>query len=63
MEERKLICQSCNVEMKPAEVSFHYMKFDFKHTLPRCPQCGQVYIPEELARTRMAEVEAQLEDK
>jgi hypothetical protein len=31
--------------------------------LPRCPRCGLVFIPEELALGKMAEVEKLLEDK
>jgi hypothetical protein len=49
--------------MQPAKTSFTYMGLYFHAEVPRCPQCGQVYISEELARGKMAEVEMQLEEK
>jgi len=58
-----LICSRCKVKMKPVEVTFKYLKRSFRHEVLRCPECGQVYIPEELAKGRMAEVEAVLEEK
>jgi rubredoxin len=59
----KLLCTRCKVEMQPAPVQFSYLKRMFKHTVLRCPSCGQVFIPESLAEGRMREVEAALEDK
>jgi hypothetical protein len=35
----------------------------FPVQLPRCPNCGQVYVPEMLAMGKMLEVEKALEDK
>jgi uncharacterized protein with PIN domain len=58
-----LICDRCKVEMQLMEAQFMSLKRSFRHKIPRCPQCGQVYIPEELARGRMHEVETALEDK
>lgn len=29
----------------------------------RCPKCGQVYIPEDLAKGKMAQLEKSLEEK
>ena len=63
MEEKKIICRKCGVEMKEEKVFFEYIGHSFQHSLPRCPKCGEVYIPESLVRGRMAEVEMQLEDK
>lgn len=51
------------MEMKEEKVFFEYIGHSFQHPLPRCPKCGEVYIPESLVRGRMAEVEMQLEDK
>jgi transposase len=45
------------------DAQFSYLKRSFRHKVPRCPECGQVYIPEDLARGRMREVETTLEDK
>jgi Zn-finger nucleic acid-binding protein len=56
-------CAKCNVELKPAKVSFEYLGNTFSHEVPVCPKCREVFIPPELAEGRMAEVEEQLEDK
>ncbi|MGI6404672.1 MAG: DVU_1557 family redox protein [Oscillospiraceae bacterium] len=60
---RAFICYRCDKTMQPAKTSFTYMGLYFHAEVPRCPQCGQVYISEELARGKMAEVEMQLEEK
>ncbi|MDR2157326.1 MAG: hypothetical protein LBO81_06060 [Clostridiales Family XIII bacterium] len=57
------ICELCDVEMTPLEAQFNYLNRTFKHVVLRCPRCGQVYIPEELAEGRMREVEKTLEEK
>ena len=62
-EKQKLICDRCNVEMVELEVEFSYLNRSFRHKVPRCPECGQVYIPEMLAKGRMSEVEKNLEEK
>jgi hypothetical protein len=49
--------------MTESEVEFSYLNRSFRHKVPRCPQCGQVYIPEKLASGRMNEVEKMLEEK
>ena len=58
-----LICTGCDVEMAPQKVTLSYMGYAFSATMPRCPVCGYVYIPEEIAKGRMGEVERQLEEK
>ncbi|MDF2654166.1 MAG: hypothetical protein K0R19_640 [Bacillota bacterium] len=64
MEEKsKLICDRCKVDMAESEVEFSYLNRSFRHKVPRCPKCGQVYIPEKLASGRMNEVEKMLEEK
>ena len=62
-EDKKLLCGKCSVEMVPAPTQFSYLGHVFRTDVPRCPSCGQVFIPEDLARGRMAEVEMALEDK
>lgn len=62
-EKQKLICDKCKVEMAELEVEFSYLNRSFRHKVPRCPECGQVYIPEKLASGRMNEVEKNLEEK
>ena len=62
-ESKKLVCGRCRVEMVPAPTNFSYLGHSFRADVPRCPSCGQVFIPESLAKGRMAEVETTLEDK
>lgn len=61
--EEKLICDKCNVEMQLIEVQFKYLSRSFRYKVPRCPQCGQASLPEELVNGRMSEVEAMIEEK
>lgn len=58
-----LICAKCGVPLEKLKTSFKYMGFEVFENLPKCPKCGQVYLDEELVRGRMAEVEAEVEDK
>jgi hypothetical protein len=58
-----LICFKCGVPLITEKTNFNYLRFNFSTDLPRCPKCGQVYIPEELVSGRMHEVETELEDK
>lgn len=62
-EKQKVICDKCKVEMVELDVDFSYLNRSFRHKVPRCPVCGQVFIPEELAMGRMSEVEKMLEEK
>jgi uncharacterized protein with PIN domain len=62
-EEQKQICDRCKAELELIEVTFSYLERSFQHKTPRCPQCGQVYIPEELAKGKMRAVEEALEEK
>jgi len=51
------------VPLEPGRVDIAYLGSSFPVELLRCPQCGLVLIPEELALGKMAEVEKALEDK
>ena len=62
-EQEKLVCGRCSLEMEPMEAHFAYLGRSFKYKALRCPGCGQVYIPEDLAKGRMREVETALEEK
>jgi Zn-finger nucleic acid-binding protein len=57
------LCAQCQVELRLREVRLHYLENTFSVELPACPQCGQVYVSEDLAHGRMREVEQMLEDK
>ncbi len=62
-KNEKKICSQCDVALTPMKATFRYLKRSFEHEVLRCPSCGQVYIPEDLAKGRMAQVEASLEEK
>ena len=59
----KLECKKCQVPLATKKVNFEYLKLNFFSEVPACPVCGQVYVPEELAKGKMAEVERNLEEK
>lgn len=64
MEKKQtLTCAKCHVEMELIEAQFSYLERSFRHKVQRCPLCGQVHIPEDLARGRICEVETALEEK
>ncbi|MBR3397434.1 MAG: hypothetical protein IKG70_06275 [Lachnospiraceae bacterium] len=56
-------CDKCNKELEIKKASFEYMGRTFDHEVPVCPVCGKVFISEELAKGKMAEVETLMEDK
>ena len=58
-----LTCHRCKLSLESARVDFDYMGHTFHIDLPRCPGCRQVFISEDLAKGRMADVEMELEDK
>jgi len=62
-EARKLVCHPCGLELELRKADFTYLGHTFYADLPRCPRCGQVYISEDLVRSRIAEVEMNMEDK
>ncbi len=63
MEDKKIICCRCNKELKPEKTDFSYLGHVYHADIMRCPECGVVYIPEDLVKGRMCEVETMLEDK
>ncbi len=62
-ENEVIICYKCQQELTLAKTYLSYLGQSFSVDIPRCPECGQVYIPEDLAKGRMLEVEKTLEDK
>lgn len=58
-----LVCSKCNVNLGIGPVSLEYLGNGFPVELPKCPKCGMVFIPEELALGKMLHVEKSLEDK
>ena len=61
--DNQLECFHCKLPMELQKTNFHYMGMSFSTELPRCPVCGLVHIPQELAEGKMAEVEMELEEK
>lgn len=59
----QLICCKCNVPLELGTISFSYLAHNFSTELPKCPQCGQVYLSEELVTGKVTQVETELEDK
>ncbi len=57
------MCGNCNLPLEVASVDVGYMGNAFPVKLWKCPQCGLVFIPEDLALGKMVDVEKQLEDK
>ena len=62
-DKKILICCKCNKELEMKKTDFSYLGHSFFTEVPRCPGCGQVFISEELVKSRISEVEMQLEDK
>lgn len=62
-ENKKLICWKCRRELEMKKTDFTYLGHSFFTELPRCPECGNVYVSEELVKGRISQVEMQLEDK
>jgi ribosomal protein S27AE len=56
-------CDKCDVALELGVVNVGYLGSMFPADLLRCPKCGQVFIPEDVALTMMLEVEQLLEDK
>jgi hypothetical protein len=62
-EAPALWCAKCSVPLEIDKVNISYLGSMFPVDLPKCPKCGQVFITEDLALGKMAEVEKLLEDK
>lgn len=56
-------CVKCKVPLVLGKVEVLYLNNKFPVELLKCPQCGKVFIPEELALGKMLEVEKAMEDK
>ena len=62
-DDREWKCGACNELLVKKKATFSYLGNNVTHEVNRCPKCGKVFIPTDLAEGRMAEVEQQLEDK
>ncbi|MFZ7101146.1 MAG: DVU_1557 family redox protein [Peptococcaceae bacterium] len=61
--QQKIICDKCGIHLTLGKVTLSYLGSSFPVELYRCPKCDLVYIPENLARGKMDQVEKALEDK
>jgi hypothetical protein len=57
------MCTECELSLEVGKVNISYLGGTFPVDLLRCPRCGMVFIPEDLAIGKMADVEKLLEDK
>lgn len=58
-----MICFKCQRVLEMKKTDFTYLGHSFFTEVPRCPECGIVYVSEELVKDRISQVEMQLEDK
>lgn len=59
----EFFCERCGVPLENGRVVLQYMGDDFPIEMPKCPKCGLMFIPEELALGKILQVERALEDK
>lgn len=62
-DKQVVICYQCQKELQPLKTYLSYLGHSFYADILKCPECGEVFIPEELVKSRIADVEMQLEDK
>jgi hypothetical protein len=62
-QESKMVCMKCNLHLTLDKVTLSYMGNCFPVDLYKCPQCGMVFIPEDLVRGKMEQAEKVMEDK
>jgi phage FluMu protein Com len=58
-----LFCVNCSLPLEMMNASVHYLGLHFTVKVPKCPGCGQIYIPEELVDGKISQVEQLLEEK
>ncbi len=56
-------CGRCHLNLEYRASSLRYLDHTIEVEVLTCPKCGQIFIPESLAKGKMAEVEQILEDK
>lgn len=61
--ESPYVCGKCKRALVPGKVIASYLGSEFPIELWKCPECGKVLVPRDLATGRMLQVEQALEDK
>ena len=61
--QQKILCEKCGIYLTLGKVKLAYLGTTFPVELYKCPQCGLVHIPEELAKGKMQQAEEGLENK
>ncbi|MDL2217287.1 hypothetical protein LJC27_01340 [Christensenellaceae bacterium OttesenSCG-928-M15] len=56
-------CHQCDEELVLRRVRAVYLKSEFPTRVLGCPNCGQVYVSENLTMNKIAEIEHTLEEK
>ena len=59
----RYICRKCGIPLVKSDAVFGYLDNAFPVEMPVCPQCGFIYVPEDLALGKVLQVEKVLEDK
>jgi len=62
-ESSTIMCSKCGIYLTMGSVTLSYLEASFPAELYSCAKCGLVYIPEDLALGKMANIEKTLEDK
>ncbi len=57
------VCAKCGEPLVSGKVTVAYLGSAYPVDLLKCPKCGLVLVPEDLALGKMVEVEKALEDK
>ncbi|WP_094603004.1 hypothetical protein SPSIL_024730 [Sporomusa silvacetica DSM 10669] len=60
---KTIICCRCKVALENGQMALSYQRQQMYADMLKCPKCGQVYIPEQLVKGKMFEVEKALEEK
>lgn len=63
MDNVKWRCRRCGEALVEDKVVFEYLDHTVANPMLRCPKCGLVLVPADIAEGKMAETETMLEDK
>lgn len=61
--KKKIKCSKCNIELITGKANFSYLGRDFSGDVLKCPECGKVYISEDLVNGKIKKVEGMFESK